>query len=53
MKRREGDLLDSFSCLLVSRELHSVATKKWISLVLFWWFLSLGAVVADLDLTGY
>lgn len=31
----------------------SVATKKWISLVLFWWFLSLDAVVADLDLTGY
>lgn len=29
----------------------SVATKRWISLVLFRWFLSLGAVVADLDLT--
>lgn len=29
----------------------SVTTKKRISLVLFWWVLSLGAVVADLDLT--
>lgn len=29
----------------------SVTTKKWISLVLFLRFLSLGAVVANLDLT--
>lgn len=28
MKRREGDLLDSFSCLLVSRELHECSNKE-------------------------
>lgn len=51
MKRRERDLLDSFSCLLVSRELHECNNKEMDLSGAILVVLSLGVVVADLDLT--
>lgn len=51
MKRRERDLLDSFSCLLVSRELHECNNREMDLSGAILVVLSLGAVVADLDLT--